>query len=191
MAPDAFEVFTILPTTPEEVYAAWLDSEEHSKFTGEVATIDPAPGGKFTVWNGYIAGTTLESEPARRILQAWRTTEFGASDPDSLLEILIEPLGGGTRLTLRHSNIPSGQGAAYQEGWQHHYFVPMAAYFGQAPAREEAPAKSRAPARKKATKKLAVKAKSAVKTARKARRARGAKPAKKAAAKKKPIRKSR
>ena len=59
---EQIEVSTDLPATAQEVFTAWLDSQAHSQFTGSTAVIDPAAGGSFTAWDGYIWGTTLEIE---------------------------------------------------------------------------------------------------------------------------------
>jgi uncharacterized protein YndB with AHSA1/START domain len=129
---ESFEVFTFIPGVPaERVYRAWLDSQAHGDFTGAKAEIDPNVGGRFTAWDGYIEGTTLALEPYRRILQAWRTTEFPPGDPDSRLEILFEDENGGTRVTLLHSEIPEGQGESYRQGWDESYFEPMQGYFAE------------------------------------------------------------
>ena len=125
---NAFEISDVVPALPQTVYAAWLDSAGHSQMTGSPAKVSAAVGGAFTAWDGYISGTNLALEPGRRILQAWRTTEFAASDPDSLLEVLLAPENGGTRVTLRHSNLPA-HGDQYREGWVESYFTPMKAYF--------------------------------------------------------------
>ncbi|HZY42176.1 MAG TPA: SRPBCC domain-containing protein, partial [Anaerolineae bacterium] len=95
------------------------------------AQIDPRVGGAHSAWDGYITGTTLELETDRRIVQSWRTSEFPADSPDSRLEIVLEAVAGGTRLTLKHSNIPAGQGASYESGWAENYFEPMTAYFSE------------------------------------------------------------
>ena len=125
------ELSTILPASPRVVYEAWLDSKAHGLFTGSAAEIDPHVNGAFTAWDGYISGKTLELEPYRRILQSWRTDEFPAGAPDSLLELLFEEEGPGTRLTLRHTQIPDGQADQYEQGWRDYYFDPMLVYFSE------------------------------------------------------------
>jgi len=121
---------TIVPgVTPERLYRAWLDSAEHGAFTGSEAQIDPQVGGSFTAWDGYIQGTTLELQPYRRILQAWRTSDFPQGSADSRLEVLLEEVEGGVQITLHHSDIPTGQGEEYRQGWEDYYFQPMQAYF--------------------------------------------------------------
>jgi activator of HSP90 ATPase len=117
------------PVEPQVLFKAWLDSRAHGAFTGGVASIELKVGGAFTAWDGYIQGKTLELDPPRRILQTWRTSEFPDGAPDSRLELLLEAASGGTRLILRHTGIPEGQGIGYAQGWLDHYFQPMQAYF--------------------------------------------------------------
>ena len=119
----------ILPAAPQTVYEAWLDSFEHTAFTGGEAEIDSNIGGQFSAWDGYITGRTLELEPFTRIVQSWRTTEFPENAPDSKLEILITPAPKGCQLTLNHTEIPAGQGKQYDQGWKDFYFEPMLKYF--------------------------------------------------------------
>lgn len=58
----------------------------------------------------------------------WRSSEFAATDQDSLLEIFFEGAEGGTRITIRHTEIPE-HGMQYQQGWVDAYFTPMKDYF--------------------------------------------------------------
>jgi activator of HSP90 ATPase len=118
-----------LPVKPAKLFHAWLDSKSHGEFTGDAAKIDPVAGGEFTAWDGYIMGKTLELDPPRRIVQSWRTTEFPEGAPDSRLEVLIEPDGEGSKLTLVHTNIPAGQSEEYKQGWEDYYFAPMKVYY--------------------------------------------------------------
>jgi uncharacterized protein YndB with AHSA1/START domain len=130
MATESITLWEIFPASPREIYEAWLSSV-HGKMVGSTATVDPRVGGAFTAWDGYIRGTTLELEPYRRIVQAWRTTQFPVASPDSRLELLLEQVEGGTRLTIRHTEIPEGQGAAHEQTWIDKYFRPMKEYFAR------------------------------------------------------------
>ena len=126
---DSLKMSVLLDALPETIYAAWLSSEKHSEFTGSEALIDAKVGGKFTAWDGYIEGTTLELQPFGKIVQAWRTTEFPENSSDSKLELYFEPENGETRLTLIQSEIPDGQTEEYRQGWIDYYFEPMQKYF--------------------------------------------------------------
>jgi uncharacterized protein YndB with AHSA1/START domain len=123
-----FEVAAWIPASPESIYAAWLSTEGHCAMTGSPATASNDVGGHFEAWDGYIQGRNVKLEPPGRIVQRWRTSEFGESDPDSRLEILLAPEAGGTRVTIRHSELPE-HGMQYQQGWIDAYFTPMVEYF--------------------------------------------------------------
>jgi activator of HSP90 ATPase len=82
------------------------------------------------VWDGYISGKNLKLVPGKQIVQAWRTTEFAGTEPDSQIDIHLEATLSGTRLTLRHTNIPTGQ-SDYRSGWNESYFSPMKACFSK------------------------------------------------------------
>jgi uncharacterized protein YndB with AHSA1/START domain len=123
-----FKVSEIISTVPEKIYQAWLDSEQHTNMTGSPAEVSNQVNGEFSAWDGYISGVNLELDPPLRILQTWRTTEFEDTDPDSLLEITFEPDEMGTRVTIRHTQLPE-HGMQYQQGWIEAYFNPMKNYF--------------------------------------------------------------
>ena len=126
-----FELSEVLPGTPDEIYRAWTTSEGHTAMTGASAVIDPQVGGAYEAWDGYITGRTLALEPSRRIVQTWRTSDFTDSDPDSQIEVLLEPVEEGTRITIRHTNVPEGQPDYEHGGWQENYFDPMREYFSR------------------------------------------------------------
>jgi activator of HSP90 ATPase len=131
MGKNEFELIEMFPTSAEEIFDAWLSSEGHSLMTGSPAEVNGRIGGTFSAWDGYIWGTTLEMDRPSRILQAWRTSEFPEESPDSQVEILLEKVNDGTKLTLRHSKIPEGQVDGYKQGWMDFYFKPMREYFGK------------------------------------------------------------
>lgn len=186
---DSFTVSDIIPAAPDRIFSAWLSADEHAAFTGQPATSEPSPGGRFTAWGDYIEGTTLELEPSRRILQSWRTTEFPSEAESSLVEILLEETEGGTRLTLTHSRIPEGQGKDYLSGWKEYYFEPLKRHFGpKAEAKAGLKATAAKHKAKQAAKKTAPKRKPVKKIKAKAKAARKA--PKKKAAKKKPVRRA-
>ncbi len=209
MENESIEVSAVIPADPYRIYQAYLNGLEHAAMTGGAASIEPWPGGRFTAWDGYISGTTLDVDPSRRILQSWRTADFPPEAPDSRVEITLEAVEGGTRLAITHSDIPKGQGRRYASGWHDYYLNPMIAYFSAATPREGAAAAqatvkaprrrrrrptvserpTRRPASRTAKKKPAAKKPAAKKTARKPAK----KTAKKPAAKKttrKPAKKS-
>ena len=126
-----FKLSCTLPASPEVVYDAWLDSAAHSAMTGAGAKIFNRVGGAYSAWDGYITGKTVDLIPAKRIVQSWRTTKFGANDPDSTIIVELAAAKTGARLTLTHGGVPDGQTSYENGGWQDNYFAPMKAYFAR------------------------------------------------------------
>jgi activator of HSP90 ATPase len=128
---EAFEVSDTFDASAEEIYTGWLDAEVHAEFSGgEAADIDARVGGAFKTGNGYATGKILEMEDKKKIVQAWRTTEFPAGSPDSKLEIVLEEkTPGKTTVIIKQSDVPDGQGDNYKKGWADHYFKPMKDFF--------------------------------------------------------------
>ena len=126
-----FKLTCTLPASPEAVSDARLDSARHSAMTGAPATISNRVGEPYAAWDGYITGRTLELVPGRRIVQSWRTSEFGDADPESTIVVDLAPTKTGTRLALTHSSVPDGQTGYENGGWQEFYFSPMKAYFAR------------------------------------------------------------
>ena len=128
---NGFTLSEIFKTTASEIYNAWLSSDGHSALTGSTANMDGRVGGKFSAWDGYIFGSTLELTPNQRIVQAWRTSEFPDDAPDSRLEVFLDEVESGTRVTLTHTDMPEDQVESYRQGWEDFYFKPMRNYFNK------------------------------------------------------------
>jgi activator of HSP90 ATPase len=125
-----FELATVISASPEVVYDTWLDTDGHTAMTGSPADVSASLGAEFCAWDGYIQGRNLMLERGKRIVQSWRTSNFEETEEDSQIEVLFEPAPEGTRLTLRHTQLPP-HGTRYETGWVTHYFEPMQKYFGR------------------------------------------------------------
>ena len=123
-----FSLKTIIDTSAEKIYTAWLSSDGHTKMTGGAATISDIVGASFTVWEGYIEGKNIALEPNKRIVQSWRSSQFEKHEQDSELEIVFNEIDGRTEITLTHTKLPES-GDHYRHGWDEHYFQPMKRYF--------------------------------------------------------------
>ncbi len=127
--PESLKISIDLPVSPERVFRAWLDSYEHSRFTGSPAKIGDRAGGAYTAFDGDIQGVTLVCSPYSRIVQTWRTREFPPGSPDTQIEIRLEPTCLGTQLILLQTGIPDGQSTRYITQWEARYLRPMSDYF--------------------------------------------------------------
>jgi uncharacterized protein YndB with AHSA1/START domain len=129
---DAFQIEMVVPGEPQRVFNAWMDSREHALFTGGgEAIVEPWAGGRFTSFDGYIHGIFLGVDTGKRIVQTWRTVEFTQESRDSRVVVEFEAVRGGTRVRVRHTDVPPSQLKKYERGWSDHYLKPLQRYFAK------------------------------------------------------------
>jgi uncharacterized protein YndB with AHSA1/START domain len=114
-------VFRALTTAAD--ITSWWGSPELYRTTGWEA--DVRPGGSWRAHgvgaDGHafsVEGQFLEVEPPRKLVQTWKAGWDG--DHETTLAYRLEPIDGGTRITLRHEGfadrVHSCRGHA--EGWE-------------------------------------------------------------------------
>lgn len=114
--------------SPQKVYDALAKSKTHSSFTGERASISRQVGGKFSAYSGYISGINVDLKPGKRIVQAWRASDF----PEgifSMASFTLSPKKGGTELVLTHRGVPKELIPGIEKGWREFYWERMKRYF--------------------------------------------------------------
>ena len=131
-----------IKATPLNVYEALMDSPTHSKFTGSAARISPRVGGRFTAYDGYAEGRNLELIPGRKIVQAWRASDWPEGHY-STATFALAKAGTGTKLTFTQTGVPDDQVAAIRQGWIEFYWAPLKALLATAATRSS---RTRAPA---------------------------------------------
>jgi activator of HSP90 ATPase len=114
--------------SPQRLYEAILDQKQFAAITGLPATIDPAPGGAFTMFGGLIAGRNIELVANQRIVQAWRP---GHWDPGvySIVHFEFKPRAAETMLIFDHTGFPAGEYDHLDWGWHNHYWEPLKKFF--------------------------------------------------------------
>ena len=123
-SPDTIVVHKTIRATPEVVYAYLTESEKWVLWQGSTATLDPTPGGLFTMTmdNGMRArGQFVELIPHRRVVFSWGWIDHPGLPPgSSVVEIDLEPVENGTRLVLRHRGLPGSEIPLHTLGWNHY-----------------------------------------------------------------------
>ena len=114
--------------TAQRFYQALLDQKQFSAFTGLPATIDPSPGGAFSLFGGLIIGRNIELVPSQRIVQAWRPTHWDAGIY-SIVHFELKPRATEITLVFDHTGFPAGEYDHLDSGWQSHYWEPLRKYF--------------------------------------------------------------
>jgi uncharacterized protein YndB with AHSA1/START domain len=126
---DSLTITRELRATPEQVFRALTEPEELMKWWGEKgpmtrARINLRPGGEYRfefrgdggqdVW---VKGQYQVLEPPRRIATTWFNSKF--PDLRNGVELLLESISTGTRVTVVHSGL-AGRPEAFQDyakGW--------------------------------------------------------------------------
>jgi activator of HSP90 ATPase len=110
--------------TPQRLYQAILDQKQFAAFSGLPATIDPTPGGAFSMFGGLIVGRTVELVPNQRIVQAWRPTHWD-DGIYSIVHFEFKPRAAETTLVFDHTGFPAGEYNSLDAGWHSHYWNPL------------------------------------------------------------------
>jgi uncharacterized protein YndB with AHSA1/START domain len=133
----AVEVTLDLAAPPAEVFSYLTDPARYVRWMGRSAVLEARPGGRYevTMSDGFrAAGTFIAADPPHRVIFTWgfaddeaasRTKEPGgdrtASDMpagSTRVTVTLAAEAGGTRLTLRHDNLPGEElAAAHQVAW--------------------------------------------------------------------------
>lgn len=115
---------------PTQVYKLLMDSKLHATFSGSRARISPKVGGRISAYDGYIEGKNLELKPGKKIVQAWRGSDW----PEGVwseASFTLLPTKTGTRLTFTQTGVPTTQYADIAQGWKDFYWTPMAAWIAE------------------------------------------------------------
>jgi len=110
--------------SPRDVYNLIANSREHTSLSREKAVISKRVGGKFTAWNGHLAGFNLVLKPGEKIVQAWRATGWWP-DHYSIAIFDFQKVAGGTKLTFTQIGIPPYRYSGHYRGWIETYWTPM------------------------------------------------------------------
>jgi activator of HSP90 ATPase len=121
-----------LPARAEKLYAMYLDPKAHAAFTGAPVTISAKPGSRFSAFGGALSGTMLLTIPGKLIVQAWRSTNFGKKDPDSILILAFSSAGKKGRIELTHVNVADRDAEGVRKGWKSYYWSPWKKYLMRA-----------------------------------------------------------
>lgn len=118
-----------IKASPAKIWAAITQPDQMLLWWGPDAgptlsvTADVRPGGRFSVvfrlLNGdehNPTGVYQEVVPERRLAFTWDLP--GAAEPQSLVTFQLEPIEGGTVLTLTHERLPDDAlRASHEAGW--------------------------------------------------------------------------
>lgn len=109
---------------PEVVFPYFTDPARMVSWMGVAALLDPRPGGALRIEPNHddvVLGEYVEVEPPRRVVFTWGFAGAGAVVPagSTRVEVVLEPDGDGTLLTLRHHGLAGASREKHALGWSH------------------------------------------------------------------------
>jgi uncharacterized protein YndB with AHSA1/START domain len=119
-----------IDATPEKVFPYLVEPELLTTWIGEESWNEPRPGGVFRLkfnTENVVRGDFVEVDPPRRVVYTWGS-EGRESLPAGSTTVAfdLEPENGGTRVRLRHSDLPTeDEVEQHTKGWDH--FLPLLA----------------------------------------------------------------
>jgi uncharacterized protein YndB with AHSA1/START domain len=137
--PEAVEVTVRVAAPPAAVFGYLTDPARYVQWMGSEAVIEPVPGGAYAVRmaDGFAAaGRFEEVDPPHRVTFSWGWADSGAARQvrheqarsgasglpagSTRVTVTLDPgPDGGTRLVLRHHDLPTADlRDAHREAWQ-------------------------------------------------------------------------
>ena len=107
---------------PEIVFEHLVTREGMLAWIGQHADLDATPGGVFSldIDGNPIRGEYLEVDPPHSVVVSWGVLGSEVLPPgSSRVEFRLTPIASGTRLDLRHSDLPAEEQPKHAEGWTH------------------------------------------------------------------------
>ena len=113
---------------PEAVFEFFTDPEKLVRWMGVAATLDPRPGGVFslnTMMDNFIDGEYVSVEPPHRVAFTWGYRQFPGEEDNpfppgsSTVEVELLPDGEGTIVRLTH-RLPEQLAHFHAMGWENY-----------------------------------------------------------------------
>lgn len=136
----SLELTRLLKSPPEQVYKAWTQRRALARWMGPagittaVDVFEPRIGGRYRFVmrddeGAYVVGGRfLALEPPHRLSFTWTWEGGDFAGVETVVEITLEPIRSGTRLTLAHRRLRAGNMVKlHGQGWRS-CFTCLAAY---------------------------------------------------------------
>jgi len=129
---EPIELSILIDARPETVFSLLADTERFGAWMGSLSgTFEPTAGTSFEMlfpqFGITIAGEVLDLVENEKLTLTWGVAEGPQAESvpagSTTVEISLAPEGSSTRVTLRHSDLPTlEEWASHEAGWKFHFF---------------------------------------------------------------------
>lgn len=120
-----YTTFIDIEAEPSVVFDYLVTNEGMTAWMGRHASLDPRPGGEFVVGiaGQSVVGEYLEVDRPSRVVVSWGMAGSTDLPPGtSTVAFTLTATATGTRVDLRHSDLPDVMVDGHDDGWGH--FLP-------------------------------------------------------------------
>jgi len=116
----------VIDASPATIFTLLTDAEQHLRWEGTEAEIDPRPGGVYRVLVAgqfTAGGEFVEVVPNEKVVYTfgWDMPGNPITPGSTTVEITLVPEGEKTRVTLRHTGLPDEDAVTQHiHGWDHY-----------------------------------------------------------------------
>ena len=115
----------VVDASPDTIFELLTVPDQHLRWMGTEAELDPTPGGTYRVLVAGrfpTAGEFVEVVPNEKVVFTFGWDGPGHPVPpgSSTVEISLHPEDGKTRVRLVHSGLPEDQTGIHEHGWAHY-----------------------------------------------------------------------
>lgn len=117
MSTQTFTFSQAVKAAPAQVYRAFTNAEALQEWFADVVEADAHPGGRvYFWWNAgyYAAGLYSTLEDKKKVAFSWQG--LGEAVPTQV-QVLIEPDGDGSHVTVLHADVPEAGAEAFAKEW--------------------------------------------------------------------------
>ena len=110
---------------PARVMQLLTDPVLIRKWSGEDAVLEPEPGGRFEMFDGWVKGKVLKVSD-NELAYTWKPADWPEEAEASEVHYLLKADVAGTKVTVKHTGFPDEeQMRSHKAGWTDFFFDPL------------------------------------------------------------------
>ncbi|GAA4464875.1 hypothetical protein GCM10023093_16130 [Nemorincola caseinilytica] len=114
-----------LSAPPARVMQLLTDAALIRKWSGEDAVIENKPGGRMSMYGGWVTGEVTKTS-ADELAYTWLTTDQPMGAKPSEVHFVLKKQDGGTRVILKHTGFATEEEMKeHRSGWADTFFEPL------------------------------------------------------------------
>lgn len=121
-----------LPVSPVKAFALLTEARKIRAWSGQAGTVQPAIGGKFSMFGGWVKGNVLAYQPGKHLAYTWLPADWKKGTPPSIVVYRFTRAGSKTRVAILHKHLPTASAMRdHTQGWKEHVAGPLKQFIAE------------------------------------------------------------